>query len=193
MGRPSRKRIAKELGVDLDELDGEPFATMTNVQQEVLKHEREDGTIDPDELVAVAKDESNPLHEYFTWDDTEAAQKQRRTEACRLIRSVRATVTREVEHVTAYFVSVKTEATPPQQRTYMSTKNVTYDDILPDEIKRILGNARRTLKLAKALDGSEVYTERLGVIVKICEEMLGFLAIRAVGEVVKEVGAGSSA
>lgn len=53
--------------------------------------EREAGAITPQLVVARAASKANPLHKYFTWDDTEAARKHREWEARMLIRSVSVT------------------------------------------------------------------------------------------------------
>lgn len=46
-----------------------------------------------DAIVEAASDEDSVLHKYFTWNDDLAAQKQRRTEAAYLVRSLEAEIT----------------------------------------------------------------------------------------------------
>jgi hypothetical protein len=45
-----------------------------------------------DDVIAVAKDETNILHRYFEWDDTEAAKQFRREQARSLIQKCKITV-----------------------------------------------------------------------------------------------------
>lgn len=45
------------------------------------------GKITPRELVEAARDDANPLHDYFEWDDTVAGEKYREMQARALIRS----------------------------------------------------------------------------------------------------------
>lgn len=52
-----------------------------------LMGKRSDGLLKARDVVELAKNEASPLHEYFTWDDTEAARKWRLEEAKLLIRS----------------------------------------------------------------------------------------------------------
>jgi hypothetical protein len=52
----------------------------------------ERGRLTPADVVDVARDESSPLHGRFTWDDGEAAEKWRLSEASHLIRTTRVTV-----------------------------------------------------------------------------------------------------
>ena len=56
------------------------------VFREILQ---EHGAVKPEMVLERAKDISCPIHNYFTWDDTLAAQKQRLAEAQSLVRSVR--------------------------------------------------------------------------------------------------------
>lgn len=64
---------------------------MTTIHQKIaiLKTlEREDGSIDPNDLVAVAQDPGHVLHADFEWDDTIAGPKYRLGQARAIIRSV---------------------------------------------------------------------------------------------------------
>jgi hypothetical protein len=51
-----------------------------------------DGRITPELVVDAARDPDSPLHEFFTWDNDEAAEKHRLNEARSLIRSIRVDV-----------------------------------------------------------------------------------------------------
>ena len=62
---------------------------MSNLREELQQIYDEHGDLTPRLLVAVASDPSHPLHEKFTWDDSEAAERFREIEASRLIRRVR--------------------------------------------------------------------------------------------------------
>jgi chorismate mutase len=53
---------------------------------------RENGSVKPEQLLQVARAKTSPIHNYFTWDDAAAAQKQRLSEAASLIRSVRVVI-----------------------------------------------------------------------------------------------------
>ena len=53
---------------------------------------RKHGSVKPEQLLEVAKAKTSPIHNYFTWDDAAAAQKQRLSEAANLIRSVRVVI-----------------------------------------------------------------------------------------------------
>ena len=49
------------------------------------------GTVSQNQIIAEASNKKNPLHKLFTWDDSEAAQKYRLTEAGALLRSIEIT------------------------------------------------------------------------------------------------------
>lgn len=50
------------------------------------------GRLTPEAVVRNARSERSPIHKYFTWDDTKAAEKCRLFEASMLIRSVKVNV-----------------------------------------------------------------------------------------------------
>jgi len=49
---------------------------------------KEDGVISPEKVVDAARPKTSPLHDYFIWDDGEAARQYRLEQARRLIRVV---------------------------------------------------------------------------------------------------------
>lgn len=61
------------------------------IVKELKTIERDVGIITPQAVVARASNKSNPLHKYFTWNDSIAARKHREWEARMLIRSVSVT------------------------------------------------------------------------------------------------------
>ena len=63
--------------------------------------ERHDGKLTPDLVVGAARDPASPIHDRFTWDDSEAAAKHRQNEARALIRSVKVEVRTDFFSVSA--------------------------------------------------------------------------------------------
>jgi hypothetical protein len=73
-----------------------------------------DGFLTPQQVVGEAVDPAHPLHDYFEWDDSEAASRYRLAQAGQLIRSVKITVQvseEETRRVRAY-TSVPREDRP---------------------------------------------------------------------------------
>ncbi len=93
------------------------MTTATIVLRDILAEIRRDqGRLTPAVLVAVASDPDHPLHSRFTWDDIEAAEKWRLSQARELIRRCRVVY------------RPGTDAQPPERiRAYHS---------LPDELGR---------------------------------------------------------
>ncbi len=67
-----------------------------------------DGIIDPNEVIREAESETSPLHDQFTWDDTEAAKQWRTAEARKLIR-IFVTVIDGISEPIRYFVSLSSD------------------------------------------------------------------------------------
>lgn len=51
-------------------------------------HEQKSGVVTPQDVVTAAQSETSEMHPLFTWDDSEAAQKQRRGEASYILRNL---------------------------------------------------------------------------------------------------------
>ena len=63
------------------------------VKQELMLIKKKNrGFLTPEAVVAYAKNKNSALHKYFTWNDTEAAERWRLEEASRLIRRIYVTV-----------------------------------------------------------------------------------------------------
>lgn len=63
-----------------------------SARAELLALYRRDGFVTPESVVKAATPKSSPLHDYFTWDDSEAARRYRLVEAQGLIRRYKITV-----------------------------------------------------------------------------------------------------
>lgn len=65
---------------------------MTVVRDELSRLFVRDGHLTPEAVLAAAEPDDSPLHKFFTWDDSEAAAKQRLSEAGHLIRTCKIRV-----------------------------------------------------------------------------------------------------
>lgn len=82
-----------------------------------LAAESVDGALTPQLVVAAAVDPDSPLHERFTWDDDEAADKYRLVEARRLLNRIIVVATVDghpVEQRAFFNVFVRSAETPPR-------------------------------------------------------------------------------
>jgi hypothetical protein len=62
------------------------------IRKELTVIAASNGGLTPKTLLAVAQSPKSQLHQYFTWDDTEAARKFREFQAYELIRRVKVTI-----------------------------------------------------------------------------------------------------
>lgn len=86
------------------------------------------------EIVNAARPESSPLHPYFEWDDSEAAELHRQNQARELTRAIvviRKTQDDEVEHEVRAFFPVHRD--PEAKKHREPRQYVHIDDILADE------------------------------------------------------------
>ena len=86
--------------------------TVGEICEELEKGER---GLSPQSLLDVSRDENAPLHDAFTWDDTEAAEKWRLEEARLLIANIRIVRSTDTVERVRGFVS-----TPGRKNVYVS-------------------------------------------------------------------------
>lgn len=127
---------------------------MTHEIRQALKALEENGRLTPDEVVKAAKDPKSVLHEYFTWDDSEAAEAWRTEQARRLIRSVTVVVTVEDRPVTT--VHYVRDPTVAEDQGYVSLAQLRSEPeaakaMLRVEFQRAEACYRRALNLTEAL------------------------------------------
>lgn len=105
--------------------------------------------LNPSTLLEVAKNPRSTLHAYFTWDDTEAAQRWREAQAYDLIRRIRVTITphegRQI-NVRAFFPVKKVEADGTidggKRGNYLPIVEILQSD---EATRQLIANAKREL------------------------------------------------
>lgn len=122
--------------------------------------ERETGRLLPDDVIEAARDPSSPLHPYFTWDDTEAAIKQRRHEARQLIRRVKIEIT-HYDHTIRVCPYIRDPESNMKEAGYRNvTSAMTDEDLarsfLVNEMNRIGEQIRRAKNYAIIQNRKEV-------------------------------------
>ena len=80
----------------IDTLPKEKKATAVKIVTELA--EKHGGTITPEIILDAAKSKRSPLHHFFCWDDTEAANEYRRIQAATMIRRIKVTYTPSEGH-----------------------------------------------------------------------------------------------
>lgn len=118
-----------------------------------------EGLLRPEAVVEAARDDSSPLHSYFTWDDTEAARRQRLHEARHLIRVAVTVLPNSTEPVRA-FVSLSTERGKAQPGrvtggsgyrliTKVLTDEQAREQLLADALRELEAFRRKYARLAE--------------------------------------------
>lgn len=93
---------------------------LNTVVREINRIVRRDGEATPAAVVEEARSESSPIHGYFNWDDTKAAELYRRWQARMLIASVRVIYKGPSEiSTTRAFVNVITTSDGKAQQGYI--------------------------------------------------------------------------
>lgn len=85
------------------------------------------GRLTPEQVVDAAEDEGSALHQFFEWDDSEAARQHRLHQARRLIRSVEVVlrVSRKTVSCIAY---IRDPSVDGREQGYRATREVAKDD-----------------------------------------------------------------
>jgi Glu-tRNA(Gln) amidotransferase subunit E-like FAD-binding protein len=137
---------------------------------------RNAGRLTPEDAIEDAKDEESPLHQHFTWDDSDAAHKQRLYEARALIRSVRVTtiVDQTVHRTIAY---IRDPSRPSDEGGYIATAVLRTDEdlaraALVEEFSRAAPAMLRALEVARALSLENEFAEQIGAIEALIDEVL---------------------
>lgn len=104
------------------------------------------GPVTPERVVKSAKPKSSPLHDAFTWDDSEAAHKWRLEEASYLVRAVVVVDEDDGQPPVRAFVNVHQEDESEQDSTrkgvYVSTERAL---TTPSYREQVLASALRDL------------------------------------------------
>lgn len=128
------------------------------------------GKITPEALVAAARDPDSPLHDYFEWDDSTAAEKYRMMQARTMLRSCHYNVTinnRKVE--LPYYMRDPEMASMDQGYVEISRVKTEEDlsrDILVNEFRKAASQLRKARDIAAFFQMTEevdAMIETLGI------------------------------
>lgn len=85
------------------------------------------GAVTPQEVVEAARPETSPLHDYFEWNDNEAAQKYRLTQARGLLNRFRITYVVEERRISAPMF-LRDPARKPDEQGYTTISRLKTDE-----------------------------------------------------------------
>jgi len=134
-----------------------------DITKELLKIQKTYGTLSASAVLKEAKKKRHPLHPYFNWDDSSAAQKWRLHQANMLITRAQIIITDHEERTVSAFISVNRE----EGREFVHTAQAVQDselvlqifsqlearmDALQDQLQSLnlfKGVSKTALKVAK--------------------------------------------
>lgn len=116
------------------------MAKNTIVLQVLKDIEAEKGKITPQDVVEEAQDFNSPIHDYFEWDDSEAAEKYRLWQARQLIASVK--VEWMGKQTDAYYTARVVIDEEPQQAYYSAEKVFNNEDLYKQVLKSAVSELR---------------------------------------------------
>lgn len=127
---------------------GRKFGADPNVVGKILEQiEDRNGIVTREALLIEASGKDSPIHDLFTWNDTEAAQKYRLMQAGDIIRHISVVITESADKPVRAFVNVNVDESSQVDGWYMNTKKAMQDK----ECRMIvLRRAKRELELFKA-------------------------------------------
>jgi hypothetical protein len=125
---------------------------MLQVAEEIKSLERENGNLDPNDVVERARDVNSPMHGFFEWDDNEAAKQYRINQACLLIRRVKVQVTvRDVDLDVVRYVRDPEASGQYSNILRVRGEEARSRDVVVDEMARVKGAAKRARAVATVL------------------------------------------
>lgn len=123
---------------------------MTNatIEKELRALHSRDGVLTCEAVVKEARAKSSPLHDYFTWDDSRAAERYRLIEAGRLIATVRIEYTPKKATQVVYAPAfIPTGTNSEGKREYFPVEEVTRNEFLQ---QKALADARSEMEGTRA-------------------------------------------
>lgn len=123
---------------------------MTNptIEKELRAIHSRDGVLTCEAVLEAARPKNSPLHNYFTWDDSRAAERYRLIEAGRLIATVKIEYAPKKAAQVVYTPAfIPTGTSSEGRRQYYPVEEVTKNDFLRE---KALADARNEMENTRA-------------------------------------------
>lgn len=117
------------------------------IEKELRALHSRDGVLTCEAVVDAARAKSSPLHSYFTWDDSRAAERYRLIEAGKLIATVRIEYRQKKAAQVVYAPAFIPTGTNKGKRQYYPVEEVTKNDFLRE---KALADARSEMEGTRA-------------------------------------------
>ncbi len=118
------------------------------IEKELRALHSRDGVLTCEAVLDAARPKNSPLHDYFTWDNSRAAERYRLIEAGRLIATVRIEYRRKKAAQVVYTPAfIPTGTNSEGKRQYYPVEEVTKNDFLRE---KALADARSEMEGTRA-------------------------------------------
>lgn len=118
------------------------------IEKELRALHSRDGVLTCEAVLEAARPKNSPLHNYFTWEDSRAAERYRLIEAGRLIATVRIEYRQKKDPQIIYTPAfIPTGTSSEGKRQYYPVEEVTKNDFLRE---KALADARREMESTRA-------------------------------------------
>lgn len=118
------------------------------VEKELRAIHSRDGVITCEAVLEAARPKSSPLHDYFTWEDSRAAERYRLIEAGRLIATVRIEYTPKKAAQVVYTPAfIPTGTSSEGKKQYYPVEEISKNDFLRE---KALADARNEMENTRA-------------------------------------------
>lgn len=140
--------------------------------------DRSGGRLTPDVVVSEAKNPKHPLHDYFTWDDSEAAHLHRIHEARSLIRSVRVQFETE-ERIISTVAYVRDPEKEHNEQGYVSiVKLRTEEDNAREAVITEFSRVTAALTRAKSVAAVLNLSDEIKILIERVESVRSIIEFR---------------
>jgi len=144
--------------------------------------EKNCGQVTPDDVVSAARDEENPLHNVFDWDDASAANKQRLHIARLLIGSIVVTYKHHESVRANYSVKIGSATSDKEKRAYVGIEEATKPDYELQFRKEASNHLKVFCKRYESFDYLQTEVQQVRLLIDKMEAEIA--AIEAAAEVV---------
>lgn len=118
------------------------------IEKELRALHSRDGVLTCEAVLEAARPKNSPLHDYFTWEDSRAAERYRLIEAGRLIATVKIEYAPKKAAQVVYTSAFIPAGTSSEgKRQYYPVEEVTQNDFLRE---KALADARREMESTRA-------------------------------------------
>ncbi len=120
-------------------------ATIRIIRSEYARLRKTHGAVTPVVIVDAARDPKSPLHRFFDWDDSSAAEKYRRSQAGELIRRVQVYITKDglTQPIRVYASVLENDIRQYQELTEVMANKVTAAEFMAALKRDLEGVVRR--------------------------------------------------